>query len=228
MFTGIIEETACVSRISKGRLSAVLEIKANEVLNDLKIGDSICTNGVCLTVISFSKNSFVVDVMNETLKSSNLGSLKQGSIVNLERALTLNSRLGGHMVSGHIDGTGEIIEIKEEGIARLIRIKTKAELLKYMIHKGSVAVDGISLTIQGLTAESFQISIIPLTKSHSNIFQRKNGDLVNIETDLIAKYIERQKSFNQLHSDKANDSFDMNYLNKQGFISWKRKENGNF
>lgn len=219
MFTGLIEETACISRISKGRLSSVLEIEAKAVLNELKIGDSICTNGVCLTVTSFSNNSFMVDVMNETLKSSNLGSLKQGSIVNLERALRMKDRLGGHMVSGHIDGTGEIIEIKEDGIARLIRIKTKAELLKYMIYKGSIAVDGISLTIQDLSTDSFQISIIPLTKTHSNIFQRKNGDIVNLETDMIAKYLERQISFSQLHSDKTKGSFDMNYLNKQGFIS---------
>lgn len=219
MFTGIIEETGTIERISKKADSMELLIRAVKVLEGTQIGDSICTNGVCLTVTSVQPNTFTADVMTASLQSTNLGKLKHGSIVNLERALSLNTRLGGHIVNGHIDGTGEIIKIEDQGIARLIRIKTSNDILKYMIKKGSVAVDGISLTIQDLDSESFQVSIIPHTKTQTNLHTKKSGDTVNLEADMLAKYTERLLSFRQTHTDEKKNDLDMNYLIKQGFIS---------
>ena len=163
MFTGIIEELGIIQEIKKGSKSSKLLIKANKVLENTKIGDSICTNGVCLTVASLKTNSFEADVMAETLRRSNLGDLKVGSKVNLERALSLQSRLGGHIVSGHIDGTGEIISLIKEDNATWVTIKTINNILRYIVLKGSITIDGISLTVAYVVDKSFKVSIIPHT-----------------------------------------------------------------
>lgn len=191
MFTGIIEEIGKIKKVKQGSKSATLTIEANKVLTDTNLGDSISTNGVCLTVTHLSTHTFDVDVMNETLKRSNLSELNIGSEVNLERALTLSTRLGGHMVSGHIDGVGKILEIKKEDIAYLIKIETTKDLTKYMIEKGSIAIDGISLTIVSVRESDFQVSIIPYTKDETMLLKKKVGDTVNLECDLIGKYVEK-------------------------------------
>ena len=191
MFTGIIEELGIIQEIKKGSKSSKLLIKANKVLENTKIGDSICTNGVCLTVASLKTNSFEADVMAETLRRSNLGDLKVGSKVNLERALSLQSRLGGHIVSGHIDGTGEIISLIKEDNATWVTIKTINNILRYIVLKGSITIDGISLTVAYVDDKSFKVSIIPHTSQETTLLNKTNGDTVNLECDVISKYVEK-------------------------------------
>lgn len=191
MFTGIIEEVGTVNRIRKGSKSVALTISAKKVLENTAIGDSIATNGVCLTVTEKYPNSFTVDVMFETLNRTNIKDLTVGSPLNLERALTLNSRLGGHMVSGHIDGIGKIISIHKEDIASIYTIETDPDLLKYIIKKGSIAIDGISLTVVDVNDQRFSVSIIPHTIAETTLSKRKVYDSVNIECDLIGKYVEK-------------------------------------
>lgn len=215
MFTGIIEEIGTISSIKRGRVSASLVINAQRVNSDLKIGDSINTNGACLTVTSFNKNSFEVDVIAETMRKTNLDLLKSGSQVNLERALKLNDRLGGHMVSGHIDGTGTITQIYQEEIATWYTIKAEKEILNYIIRKGSVAIDGISLTVADLQESSFKVSIIPHTAKQTTLLSKKAGDVVNIENDMTARYIEKFM-FKQQKENKRD--IDMGFLKENGFI----------
>ena len=168
---------------------------------------------VCaLTVTSFTQQSFAADIMNETLKSSNLGKLKPGSKINLERAATLNTRLGGHLVSGHVDGIGIIEKITDQGIARLFQIRVDKNIIKYIIHKGSISIDGISLTIQGMNQDNFVVSIIPQTISETNLKHKGIGDALNIETDMLMKFTERL-----LQANKKENNIDINYLNKMGF-----------
>ncbi|WP_250160114.1 riboflavin synthase [Caloranaerobacter azorensis] len=164
MFTGLVEEVGIVKSILKGTKSVKIVIKAKKVLEDIKIGDSISTNGVCLTVTDFTDDTFSVDVMPETMKRSNLKNLVPGSKVNLERALRLGDRLGGHLVSGHIDGTGKILSFDKEDNAVWVTIKPPEELLKYIIYKGSIAIDGISLTVAYIDNKVFKVSIIPILK----------------------------------------------------------------
>jgi riboflavin synthase len=215
MFTGIIEEIGTIKAIHKGRISASLAIKAEIVTQDLKIGDSVNTNGACLTVTSFNSSSFTVDVMAETMRKTNLSMLSPGAKVNLERALKLSDRLGGHMVSGHIDGTGEISEIFTEENATWFRIHTENEILKYIIKKGSVAIDGISLTVAEVEDHFFKVSIIPHTADETTLLQKKVGSIVNIENDMTAKYIERFLIFNNKN---AESKIDMDFLKQNGFI----------
>jgi riboflavin synthase len=191
MFTGIIEEMGKVKNISKGAKSAILTISAKKIFDDLKIGDSVATNGVCLTVAQITKDTFVGDVMNETLKRSSLGSLKIGSSVNLERAMPANGRFGGHIVAGHIDGTGIIAGIHKDDIAIWYKIKADQNILKYIIPKGSVAIDGISLTVVEVKMDSFTVSVIPHTAKETILSQKQIGDTVNLENDLLGKYIEK-------------------------------------
>jgi riboflavin synthase len=191
MFTGIIEEVGEIKFIKSGEKSSVLVIKANKVLQDTKIGDSICTNGVCLTVTSINKDVFEADVMAETLRRSTLGELRKSSKVNLERAVRLQDRLGGHLVSGHIDGVGEIISIQKEDTATWFHIKVEESLLRYIVEKGSIAIDGISLTVAYVDNRSFKVSIIPHTSKETILLNRSIGDKVNIECDIIGKYIEK-------------------------------------
>ncbi|MGL5087125.1 MAG: riboflavin synthase, partial [Clostridium sp.] len=178
MFTGIIEEIGIVKSIKKGDIYSKILISAHKVLEKTKLGDSISTNGVCLTVANLTKNTFEADVMSETLRSSNIGSLNIGSKVNLERALSLERRLGGHIVSGHIDGIGELILIIKEGNAIWITIKAKEEILRYIVYKGSITIDGISLTVAYIDDKSFKVSIIPHTGDETTLLSKKIGDTV--------------------------------------------------
>jgi len=187
-----------------------------KVLEGIKLGDSISTNGVCLTVIAFGNNSFTIDVMPETMRRSNLKYLQTGSRVNLERALRLGDRLGGHIVSGHIDDVGTITKIEEEDNATWVSIEAPAHVLKYIIEKGSIAIDGTSLTVAYVNDTSFKVSIIPLTKDETTLLSKKNGEQVNLECDMVGKYIERLTRFQT--EDKPKKTIDMNFLKDNGFL----------
>lgn len=215
MFTGIIEEVGTVISVQKGAASSFIEIKAESVLSDVHLGDSIAVNGVCLTVISFSSASFRADVMNETLSRSSLGSLKQGSPVNLERAMAANGRFGGHIVSGHIDGTGIITDIKKDGIAHWYTISANPEIMRYIIEKGSVAIDGISLTVARVGNGFFAVSIIPHTADKTVLSAKKIGDIVNLENDVIGKYVEKLIKTENAPTDSS--GITMEFLTKNGF-----------
>ena len=191
MFTGIIEEIGKIKRISLSGKSGSLEIAANVVLEGTKIGDSIAVNGVCLTVTSLSEASFTADVMAETLRRSSLGSLTAGSSVNLERAMSAQGRFGGHIVSGHIDGTGKISKMKKEENAVWVFIEAKAEILSLIVEKGSIAIDGISLTVVSVTDSEFSVSVIPHTSKETTLLSKKAGDFVNLENDILAKYVQK-------------------------------------
>lgn len=191
MFTGIIEEVGSVASIRKGAHSCVLTVNASRVLEDVHLGDSIATNGVCLTVTSFTSHSFSADVMHETLNRSSLGSLHIGSPVNLERAMLAGGRFDGHIVSGHIDGVGTISSIKEDDNAVWYTVEAPSNILRYIIEKGSITLDGISLTVAKVTNSNFSVSIIPHTRVQTNLASKKVGDVLNLENDLVGKYVER-------------------------------------
>ncbi|MDE6666587.1 MAG: riboflavin synthase [Ruminococcus sp.] len=214
MFTGIIEEVGTIQTVQHSGNSSFIKIKAEKVLTDVQLGDSIAVNGVCLTVTEFDKTSFRADVMNETLNRSSLGSLKNGSPVNLERAMSANGRFGGHIVSGHIDGTGIISEIKNDGIAVWYTINTTPEIMRYIIEKGSIAIDGISLTVAKVADSSFSVSIIPHTAEKTVLLYKKNGDIVNLENDIVGKYVEKLIQ----PADEKKSSISMNFLAENGFI----------
>ena len=187
MFTGIIEEVGRVKAIGSG----VLQVSASRVLEDVQLGDSIAVNGICLTVTEFNSSSFRADVMPETVRRTSLAELKIGSPVNLERALTLSSRLGGHIVSGHIDGVGRIVSMKDDKNAVLMKIAADADILHYIVEKGSVALDGISLTVAAVTDRDFTGSLIPHTRQVTNLGSKGEGSLINIENDVVGKYVEK-------------------------------------
>lgn len=212
MFTGIIEEIGELKSINRSSNSAVLTIGAKTVLEDIHIGDSIAVNGLCLTVVRFDKNSFSADVMPESLKRSSLGSLKTGNLVNLERAMPANGRFGGHIVAGHIDGTGIISSIRKDSNAVWYTIKTEQSILKYIVEKGSVAIDGISLTVAEVGGDSFSVSVIPHTAENTILPTKRTGDMVNLENDCIGKYVEKLMS-----ADNANGGITREYLAKFGF-----------
>ncbi|MDE7183506.1 MAG: riboflavin synthase [Lachnospiraceae bacterium] len=191
MFTGIIEEIGTVAMIQRGRHSAALKIHAKTVLEDTKIGDSIAVNGVCLTVTELYSDSFMADVMHETLDRSALARLVCGSRVNLERAMPSYGRFGGHIVAGHVDGVGKIIRIRRDDTAVWYTVEAEEEVLRYIVEKGSVALDGVSLTVAVVARKSFSISAIPHTVRQTILQERREGDLVNVETDVIGKYIEK-------------------------------------
>lgn len=191
MFTGIIEEIGRVKDIRKGRASAVLTIEAAKVLEDVALGDSIAVNGVCLTVTSFTKTFFTADVMHETLERSSLGALKAGRAVNLERAMRADGRFGGHIVSGHIDGTGTVAAVESDDNAVWYTIKAPAAVMRYIVEKGSIAIDGTSLTVAGTGADSFSVSVIPHTSANTILSAKRVGDIVNLENDIIGKYVEK-------------------------------------
>lgn len=214
MFTGLIEEVGRMDSIFNSEKSLKLTILAEKILQDIKIGDSISTNGVCLTVVKFTNNSFTVDVMPETLRNTNLSKLKRGSIINLERALKLSDRLGGHIVSGHIDGTGNIIEFKVEDNATWITIETTRDVIKYIIAKGSIAIDGTSLTVVDVHENSFMVSIIPITKDETILLKKSAGDEVNLECDMVGKYIERFLNFKE----NKDSVIDLDFLKQNGFL----------
>lgn len=191
MFTGIIEELGTVSSVTPGATSLQLAIRCTKVLSDVNKGDSISVNGVCLTVADYSNDYFTADVMPETVKATTFHELRSGSVVNLERAMAANGRFGGHFVSGHVDGTGEIVSVRQVENATYMEISIATDLLNYFIPKGSVTVDGTSLTVFGVTDSGFIISLIPVTQEDSVIGRKRLGDKVNIECDMLAKYIEK-------------------------------------
>lgn len=191
MFTGIVEELGQIRSVTRGAKSAKLVVGAQVVLADCHVGDSIAVNGVCLTVTSFDGRSFTADVMHETLDRSSLGALKPGSVVNLERAMAANGRFGGHIVSGHVDSLGTVASITKDDNAIWYRIATDADTLRHIVLKGSITIDGISLTVARLDDKAFEVSIIPHTQAQTNLSTKRVGDTVNLETDVIGKYVER-------------------------------------
>jgi riboflavin synthase len=209
MFTGIIEEVGIVKSITKGAKSATLTVFAKKIVADLKLGDSVSTNGVCLTVTSFQGDCFIAEVMNETLKRSSLGNLQVGSKVNLERAMPANGCFGGHIVSGHIDGTGTIVNIQRDDIATWYTVKATSQIMRYIIEKGSITIDGISLTVAKVSNDSFAVSIIPHTTKETTLSQKSIGEIVNLENDIMGKYIEKMMIQNQ--------GITKDFLSKNGF-----------
>lgn len=214
MFTGIVEELGTVSNIKQSGEAMELTIHANSILSDIKLGDSIAVNGICLTVTSFTASSFTVDAMPETMKSTSLCMLKPRSKVNLERAMAANGRFGGHFVTGHIDGVGTIVSKKQHFNAIYYKIGIPNDLLRYCLQKGSVAVDGTSLTIFDIDESSITISLIPHTVSESIIGEKVAGDIVNIECDMIGKYIEHFISKPAKRGSSVTESF----LQENGFL----------
>ncbi|MDQ0971926.1 riboflavin synthase [Neobacillus niacini] len=218
MFTGIIEELGVVANIKRSGESFVLTIDAKTILKDVHLGDSISVNGVCLTVTSFTTSQFTVDIMPETVKASSLQSLKRGAKVNLERAMAAGGRFGGHFVSGHIDGTGVIKSKKQVENAVYYEIEASPDILRYVIERGSIAVDGTSLTVFGVTDETFTLSLIPHTLSESIIGLKESGDIVNLECDMIGKYVGHfltrgQNTGNQ----KSSSGISASFLEEHGF-----------
>ncbi|WP_230868400.1 riboflavin synthase [Iocasia frigidifontis] len=216
LFTGIIQELGILQGSLRTENSYQLLIKAKRVLNNIKKGDSIAVNGVCLTVVDFTGESFTVDIMPETLRASNLGSLKQGSQLNLEQAVRADGFLGGHLLSGHIDGVGRVKQFTTEKNAVIIEIMVDSELTKFMVDKGSVGLNGVSLTIMKLRQDSIMVSLIPTTRQDTNLDNLKVGQLINIETDLIAKYV--YKIMEKGKSEKTGSEIDKNFLRDNGFL----------
>ena len=186
MFTGIVEEVGKVREVSQGTLT----VEAEQVLADTQVGDSISVDGACLTVVKLGRDFFSVNVVPETLAKTHLGSLHPGDLVNLERALTLAARIGGHLVQGHVEGLGTVANIAQQGEALVMDIQAPRELHRYIVRKGFVAVDGVSLTVVDCHSDNFRVSIIPFTLSHTNLGRRRVGQTVNLETDIIARYLE--------------------------------------
>lgn len=207
MFTGIVEEAGRVISAQPNRLT----IAASTVLQGLEPGGSLAVNGACLTVVNFDNKSFSVDLMPETLKQTNLGQLKIGDEVNLERPLTLGKPLGGHLVQGHVDATGKVASIDSEGEAVLVRFEAPAEVMRYVVKKGFIAVDGVSLTVVEGDATSFRVSLVGFTRSHTNLGRRRVGDMVNLEVDIIAKYVEQL-------SQTRSAGITVDFLQEHGFL----------
>lgn len=216
MFTGIIEDKGKVAAVKKGGKSAELHIHSDVIPGDLKVGDSVAINGVCLTVTYFDNNSFTVDAVPETMNRSNLKDLRAGSPVNLERALRVGDRMGGHMVSGHVDSKGMVQSVEQEDNAVWFTISMDAEFIRYVIPKGSVAIDGISLTVVDVSEGAFTVSVIPHTLKETALASLTKGDEVNIECDMTAKYIERFLAFR--NDEKPKKDITMDYLKENGYL----------
>jgi riboflavin synthase len=207
MFTGIVEETGIVKETSRDRLA----FEAHKVLEGMKIGDSIAVNGVCLTVVSLKNRGFGVNVMPETLRCTNLGRLHYNDQVNLERALVLGGRLGGHLVLGHVDDTGEVMDVTSEETAHIMRISAPTRLMPYIVDKGFIAVDGISLTVVDFDDFSFVVSLVAYTMENTTLGRKRPGDVVNLEADIIAKYVENLK-------EQKRQSLNFEFLRQYGFV----------
>ena len=212
MFTGIIEEIGTLSRIDRTAGSSQLAIRASDVLDDCKLGDSIAVNGVCLTVARRFTDGFVADVMTETMRRTNLGDSRVGDRLNLERSLRLSDRLGGHIVAGHIDEVGAIAELKPENIATLMTVEVSPALVKYIAVKGSICVEGVSLTVTDVSNSSFQVSLIPFSKENTTLGSKRVGNTANIEVDMLARYVERLIDYGK------GSSFDQSFLREHGFL----------
>jgi len=207
MFTGIVEEVGRVTSAQSGKLV----ISVSDILRGMELGGSIAVNGICLTITNFNTSSFSVDIMPETLNRTNLGLLSAGDEVNLERPLALGGRLGGHLVQGHVDDTGRVASVRWNGEAMLIRFETPPEIMRYIVEKGFIAVDGVSLTVVTEDTSSFQVSVVDYTRKHTTLGSRRVGDLVNLEVDIIAKYVEQL-------SQSRSSGITANFLQEHGFL----------
>ena len=216
MFTGIIQEKARFLRRFKGNNKYQLEIEAEKVLKNVKTGDSIAVNGVCLTVVDYGDDYFRADVMPETLRTTNLGELKNGDILNLEQSLTPTSSIGGHFVTGHVDSTAVVKSIKSEDNAKILELQIDEESEKYIVPKGSVALNGVSLTVLEIDSESLKVSLIPESWEETNLSLLAVGDLVNVETDMLGKYVYKMLKNYEESSNDNNISRD--FLAENGFI----------
>ncbi|BCA53989.1 Riboflavin synthase [Nitrospira sp. KM1] len=217
MFTGVIEEMGAVAVLNRTLNGTTITILASHIMNELAVGDSVSVNGICLTVVDRGDRDFRVEASPETLSVTTLGSLTAGAPVNLERAMKLNQRIGGHLVAGHVEGVGLIRSRQQDGNAVLFVIEAPSDILKYCVEKGSITVDGISLTINGVSDRSFQVSIIPHTAAVTTLGLRQVHDHVNLESDLIGKYVERLLQGRGLLS-KPTPVVDAEYLKKRGLI----------
>ena len=216
MFTGIIEEVGTIKQIARGQHSAVLTIQAQTVLEGTKLGDSIAVNGICLTVTRLLEDAFTADVMHETLNRSSLSRLTVGDAVNLERAMAANGRFGGHIVAGHVDGVGTISNIRRDDTAVWYTVQAVPAILRYVVEKGSIAIDGISLTVARVEPDRFAVSVIPHTAAVTLLGRRRTGDRVNLESDIIGKYVERLlRPAPELKTKES--KLTMEFLSKHGF-----------
>ncbi len=214
MFTGIIEELGVVKGLAVRGPSGQITIQAKKVLEGTRTGDRIAVNGICLTVVSMDQDSFTADVMAETFRRSSLGDCQPGSLVNLERAMAADGRFGGHIVSGHIDGTGVIREYRTEANAVWVRIKAAPEILGLVVEKGSISIDGISLTVAAVSGTDFQVSVIPHTGQETTLLRKRPGDRVNLENDLVGKYVEKLLGAG---TRKPGSRITMEFLEENGF-----------
>ena len=212
MFTGIIEEQGQIRSVSLGGNSGKISVRAEKVLEGTKVGDSIAVNGVCLTVVLLQKDGFTADVMAETVRRSNLGHLRPGDKVNLERAMAAGGRFGGHIVSGHIDGTGTIVSLRKEENAVWVGIRAEPEIMRLVIEKGSICIDGISLTVAAVGTDNFQVSVIPHTGEETTLLKKQQGEMVNLENDIVGKYVERLMGLREAENNHSQGSLTMDQL----------------
>jgi len=217
MFTGIVEELGKIKSMAHGAKSVRLTVMANKVLSDVQMGDSIAVNGTCLTVVEYTDKWFTADVMPETVESTALASFKIGDTVNLERTLRVGDRFGGHIVSGHIDGVGTIVAKDTNDNAIVVRIKAGSEIMRYIVKKGSIAIDGISLTVVNYDSDWFTVSLIPHSAANTTLGFKKTGDVVNLEADMIGKYVEKLLGLHSPESQGTTNKIGMNFLQQHGF-----------
>ncbi|ASS75060.1 riboflavin synthase [Tumebacillus algifaecis] len=217
MFTGLVEEVGTIQEIRTSGKAIHLKMRAASILGDVALGDSISVNGICLTVTHFDGGSFTVDVVPETMRRTALHELSVGSPVNLERAMAMGQRFGGHIVSGHIDGIGQITEIVDEDIAKVVRIKAMPDVLRYLVEKGSITIDGVSLTVMDVASDSFRVSVIPHTWQVTVLRHRRIGSVVNLECDIIGKYVERLLLPYAPGEVKGKQNITLEYLQQNGF-----------
>lgn len=211
MFTGIVEEVGIIEYIKRSGVFSKLTVRAKKILEDINIGDSIAVNGICLTVTNYEKDLFTVDVMNETWERTALYKLSRGNFVNLERAMPINGRFGGHIVTGHIDGTGTVKSVRSDNNAVWYQIETSKNILAHIVEKGSIAIDGISLTVAKVSNKDFSVSVIPHTLSQTILKHKKINDEVNLENDIIGKYVEK------ILEKETSSNISKEFLLKNGF-----------
>jgi len=218
MFTGIVEEMGVIKRLEKSGAGTTLTVLASTVMDDLEAGASVSVNGACLTVVSVGEREFAVEVSPETLAVTTLGQLAAGTPVNLERAMRVHDRIGGHLVAGHVDGVGSIRNRTPEGNAIVLTIEAPKEILRYCVHKGSIALDGISMTLNEVSDRTFSVAVIPHTAKATTLGLKKPGETVNLEADLIGKYVERLLQDRGQLPAKPAPVIDRDYLQKHGLI----------